>query len=230
LKEYGQRGIAMHGSPALLLFGILFVGLLTPSAIAAVPVLNSQNGHYYEEILPANGSEWAEGLAAAESSTFLGLNGHLATITSASENLFITSLLLSNPQARAWVGGLQYDNASSPSDLWSWITGESFVFTNWSRGEPNNDGFAESFGNIENRLLLASPAESETNEFGIRWLDAQDARYQGYVVEYEVPVPATFMLLTASVLLAAWRYRAIGTKGCLGKVFGKIHSELLDNC
>ena len=188
-----------------LLVAVGIGGLLEPPHAAAVPVLNPSNGHFYEVVLPANGSEWAEGLAAASASTFLGRRGHLATITSASENLFVTELLLAHPDARVWVGGLQPDNASGPDDLWSWITGEPFVFENWSRGEPNNAGFTEAFGNVENRLLLASPADSETNEFGIRWLDAQDSRQQGYVVEY-VTVPPTLIIVILSLVIPLGRF------------------------
>jgi len=63
--------------------------------------------------------------------------GYLATITSYSENSFIQSRIISGLYQPSmidsyWLGGLYVDS------VWTWITGEPFVFSNWSLYEPNN--------------------------------------------------------------------------------------------
>ena len=58
-------------------------------AQASTPVLNVENGHYYEAITVDLGIDWPSAKSAAESMSFLGCPGHLATITSEAENVFI---------------------------------------------------------------------------------------------------------------------------------------------
>ena len=64
-----------------------FVALAMLSAVASAQVLNPANGHYYDAI--AGDITWADADTAAESMTFMGLQGHLATITSQQEHDFI---------------------------------------------------------------------------------------------------------------------------------------------
>jgi hypothetical protein len=67
--------------------------LLAPLPLHAAPVLNPANGHYYEVVWPGRVLTWEEAHDEAAASTYLGMQGYLATITSAEEQAFIEHLL-----------------------------------------------------------------------------------------------------------------------------------------
>ena len=58
--------------------------------------------------------------------------GHLATITSAAENAFITSRF--DGSERIWLGGSDAMSEGS----WQWVTGEPWSFSGFGEGEPND--------------------------------------------------------------------------------------------
>ena len=71
------------------------------------------------------------------------LGGHLVTISDSLENNFILNLLptQASNQGQAWIGLFQNTSSSSYSEAsggWEWVTGETFNYTNWDIGEPNN--------------------------------------------------------------------------------------------
>jgi len=115
-------------------------------AVNADPTLNPANGHYYDVIAVPAGTDWNTAEALAKLEFFSGVQGHLATITSADENTFIDTL---RPMAAGelWVGGFQVPCENPEEDFdcgWEWINGEGpFDYTNWSAGEPNNLGGME---------------------------------------------------------------------------------------
>ncbi len=94
------------------------------------PVYNPENGHYYELVYSSN-TIWYSAAVIAESSTFNGLNGHLVTITSQSENDFVASL--SDDDFRPWIGLTDRNTEGE----YKWVTGEPFTYSNWSPGEPS---------------------------------------------------------------------------------------------
>ena len=64
----------------------------------------------------------------------------MATLTSADENTWVLqNLPLSEPKGY-WIGGFQDAAAQEPNQGWQWITGEAWTYTNWTAGEPNDDG------------------------------------------------------------------------------------------
>jgi len=91
------------------------------------------NGHYYELIFDALAFDDARVLAASMS--YEGLQGHLATITSAEENEAICAYVAPN---ECWVGGYQEEGASEPAGGWRWVTEEPWEYENWAGGEPND--------------------------------------------------------------------------------------------
>lgn len=104
------------------------------------------NGHYYEQI--AYNGNWFEAKQRAES-----MGGYLVTITSKEENLWIQNNIVTivpgwiNP----WIGLYQDKNDpdySEPAGGWKWVTGETFLYSNWRSGEPNNGGNTEQAGQI----------------------------------------------------------------------------------
>ena len=119
--------------------GLVFAQQQRSMSAQVTPVLNPANGHFYEAVAVAS-ILWIDAKAAAESRTFNGIQGHLATITSQEENDFIVSNF---PDAvdvnnNYWLGGFQPPGSPEPSGGWEWVTGEPFVYTNWASGEPND--------------------------------------------------------------------------------------------
>ncbi|MBR6785990.1 MAG: leucine-rich repeat protein, partial [Clostridia bacterium] len=99
--------------------------------------------------------------------------GHLVSITDVSEEGFVNDLFSQNGESntRIWIGGFRKPN----SDIFYWVNGERFVYSNWSAGEPNNSNYVEPFVEIY-----------RTNE----WNDNQNqgsADSKTFIVEYESP-------------------------------------------
>ena len=147
----------------------------------AAPVRWAGNGHYYEYI-DAPLISWTAANAAANSLTYAGLSGHLATITSAQENAFVTSLTpvvdgSSRVQA-AHLGGYRATSGPSRGDGWVWVTGEPWSYTSWASGEPNNSS--------ESYLALWMVTDISYRARGT-WNDATNSGQlmAGYVVEYD---------------------------------------------
>lgn len=145
----------------------------------AVPVLNGSNGHYYEVI--DSPITWSDANSAASAMTHLGAAGHLVTITSSSENIFLTSTFGALAIHLHWTGGVQQPGSTEPADGWSWVTGEAFAYSNWEPGEPNNSG------GTEDRIVFDHGVHAD----GKAWNDLNGATSaDGYVVEFDtVPVP-----------------------------------------
>ena len=109
----------------------------------------------------------------AETLSYNGMSGHLATISDQQENDFIAALV---PGHTAYIGGYQPVGSSEPSGGWTWVTGESFSYYNWHSGEPNDDS-----GNRPENYLQIYGTDSM---FYTTWNDITDYP-DWYVVEYE---------------------------------------------
>ena len=172
------------------LFGSIGVCVATPVQWSSTV---GGNDHWYEAIsLPY--ISWTDAKLAAEELEYLGLKGHLATITSDAENSFLFNLLpdnsVNNPY---WLGGFQDPELPEPptNSGWQWVTGETWSYTNWNGGEPN--------GVNEDALTFT---------LGGKWNDAPTwynlYTNGGYVVEFEpVPEPTTMLLLGTGLLVLA---------------------------
>ncbi len=66
------------------------------------------------------------------------MGGHLAVVTSAEEQAFITELA---DGRYLYLGATDEDEEGS----WVWITGESWDYTSWFDGQPNNYGGSENY-------------------------------------------------------------------------------------
>ncbi len=131
-------------------------------------------GHFYEFV--AASLTWNEAKTAASAKTYYGLQGYLATVTSAEENTFIMNKISTSGQP--WLGGS--DNATEGT--WLWVTGpesgSSFSYSNWkSTGEPNNGG---TTGTDEDYLEIYSSDKTEPGT----WNDGSSTYTTGYVIEY----------------------------------------------
>ena len=150
----------------------LALGIAGTSAASAA-TLNAGNGNSYE-VVPG-GMTWHQARSAAAERTQGGplCAGHLATITTADEQAFLFSTFGAGLHT-TWLGGHQTDGATEPAGGWTWITGETWGYTNWLLGEPNNSGGEDALAFLG------------TNG---KWNDAPElynyGASGGYVVEYE---------------------------------------------
>ncbi len=169
---------------------ILATLLIASTSSFAAPVQwtvgSGGNDHWYEYVDRA--VDWATARSNALASSYLGLGGYLATVTSADENGFLAF----NFGALAWLGGT--DQASEGA--WQWIDGPEAgaafppAYTNWNPGEPNNLG-------DEDYLHL-------NWQFNGGWNDVGANYAQGYIVEYSdnpAPEPVSLALFGAALAM-----------------------------
>ena len=99
--------------------------------------------------------------------------GHLVTISDEKENEFVNGMrcrnLSTDYQQSIWLGGSDTANEGT----WSWITGESFTYSNWEPNEPNG-------GNSQNYLQMYSSGN---------WDDVQNEAGRFVVCEYDSVQP-----------------------------------------
>ena len=92
-------------------------------------VVNPANGHSYQRFDTVK--TWSNAKAACSS-----LGGYLATITSQTENSWLVNLGMNS-----WIGGTDEVQEGS----WKWITGETWSYSHWNSGEPNNNTGNENY-------------------------------------------------------------------------------------
>jgi hypothetical protein len=143
------------------------------------PIRYNKTGHYYDVVTFGKDISWEEANRRASALSYKGLQGHLATITSAEENDFIwKNLAKQSGVPSLFIGGIQ-DPAVAVNDTinwdknWKWVTGEPWDYTNWAPGEPNK--FA---GTGRNEIWLMMWVHSG------KWND-QFFGVHGFIVEYE---------------------------------------------
>ncbi|MDD5136047.1 MAG: PEP-CTERM sorting domain-containing protein [Candidatus Omnitrophica bacterium] len=172
----------------------IIVLLLSCSYVFASPVYCPSTGHYYEAV--SGTYDWSVAKSNAEGSMYGGVNGYLAVLTSQAENDWVW-LNLGNP-SYYWLGGVQDPTGVEPSGGWGWVTGETWSWANWNGGEPND---SSSFGNIDDNIQFWTNGKwndingNSGNSLYGTGSQAGNTYYQGYIVEYAVPEPATFSLL-----------------------------------
>ncbi len=143
------------------------------------------NGHYYQYI-PNIGITWSDARDAAQSSTYYGLQGYLATITAADE------AQLSGEQAAGagWIGG----SDEVTEGLWKWMTGPEIgtifwnggpngstpTFAKWNTSEPNNLG-NENYAHVTAPGVGIPGSWNDLSNVGSAGGDYQP---KGYIVEY----------------------------------------------
>ncbi|MDX1927618.1 MAG: Calx-beta domain-containing protein [Pirellulaceae bacterium] len=148
-------------------------------SVGSSTLANPANGHFYE-FVSAQGGSWTSAKAGAESRTLFGLQGYLATVTSASENAFIAGKLI----GQGWMGASDVEVEGT----WRWVTGpeagQEFwqgagggsavngMYNNWTPGEPNNFGpFGEDYAHFR--------IDNTWNDYRV-----DNGATAGYVVEY----------------------------------------------
>lgn len=154
------------------------------------------NGHRYMAVAVPEGITWMEANERA-----VAAGGHLVTITSEEENVFVNGLVdqwcyWNRPQGwkvttlGPWIGGLQVPGSREPNEGWAWVTGEPFDFANWGspRGYPHNpDDICcddERCNRRADRIRLYTKAPRPHSPL---WADANGSckRSTSYVVEFD---------------------------------------------
>ncbi len=170
--------------------------------------LNVYQVHAFQ-VPPDADKNWATANTIAQSLTFNGVSGHLATITSAAEDSFVNSLRLDSgtnkggfANSELWIGGFQPAGSPEPGGGWTWVNGEGAIpgtnagpgYANWGGGEPNDVGGGEGF------LAIG------LNGFNV-WNDEGNlGGIYGFVVEYDgaIPEPAS---------IAVWSFLGLTVTG-----------------
>lgn len=176
---------------------LALAGLAAASA-NAVPIQwtasSGGNDHWYQYV--STDVTWDVARSNALASTYNGLSGYLATITSQAESDFLRDTLQAG---LGWIGGSDKDQEG----VWKWMdgpeagqifwdNGTSLMFTNWNSGEPNDCCGGEDY------LQFAWYSADGWNDHG--GPGNNSGQRNGYIVEYSavqgVPEPSTLALLT----------------------------------
>jgi hypothetical protein len=135
---------------------------------------NNYNGHSYYR---STGSMvWTAAKQAC-----LNMGGHLVTVTTAAENSFIFGLWPSG-----WIGLTD----EVVENQWRWVTNETYSYTSWNGGEPNNAG-------NEDYVQFVG---------GGKWNDLPNSVSLPYVLEFEYIVTYTPWVLHQTVYTNASGY------------------------
>ena len=153
-------------------------------------------GNLYESVLVPTHITWPDAKIAAEKRTFLGHQGHLATITTPEEDLYLENLRRASPQvggaSQLWVGGYQLPGSIEPDGGWVWINNEGAipgqnggpVYANWQINQPDNAWTSLGLGG-ENYLAIGLFNQYGWNDDGSYGDGRHDGTLDGYAVEYE---------------------------------------------
>jgi hypothetical protein len=136
------------------------------------PFIINGEEHYYEQIQVPGGTTWQNARLQAETMTYNGSKGYLATITSASENNFVQQRMIqAGFSTNAWLGG----SDAAQEGVWQWVTGPDapmpMTYNNWAVGEPSN------YGGDEDHVQIYY--------YNFSWNDIKDTVLTpSYIVEY----------------------------------------------
>ena len=131
---------------------------------------NADNGHYYQRFMNNNLVSWDEAKTYSET-----VGGYLATITSSAEQVLIQSSF-NDYTPFTYSSGFTYAQLylgatdRETEGTWKWVTGETWSFTNWSPGEPNN-----AYGGNQDYLAL-----NFDNSWDDTWGDRESLTPWGY--------------------------------------------------
>lgn len=170
----------MKVSVAVLVLGLMFFS-------DADPILNIDNGIYYEEILQAG--TWDEAKAYAETLSYNGIIGRLAIVDSDDTRQFLVNNVLGGAWHIEWIGAYQSDSTLYNVDGTDFNT--AALSDNFDSGDPASGDYGVALKGSSYGGNLAS-------------FEPSDSGVGAFVVEYAVvPEPATAGLLAGAGLVIA---------------------------
>lgn len=145
---------------------------------------NGDNGHYYQ--LYKGTVTWNDAYAYSTSLSYLGLQGHLATVTSRQETNYLVTTFggVNLASGSTAIGGRQAAGSLTRDSGWSWVTDEHWDYTDWN-GDTNepNDGWSPTEVGNENALYFA------WNNNNGSWNDGPfTGLASGFLIEYSAPL------------------------------------------
>ncbi len=170
-----------------LFLAVVVAGGVWCGAVRGDGLLATFQGHYYDVLTLDDGTTFDQAAALAASQVYVGLGdiyyyGHLGTITWAGEDAFVRTILpvYSGVRERVRLGGYQPAGSPEPDGGWTWITGETWSYTNWYPGEPNDEGGEDTLA-----IFIEGSAQYGywNDESGTVWHSGYPCRYA--LVEYE---------------------------------------------
>jgi len=185
----GNSEIAFEGSQAEVNDALATLGYQggavgsTTLSVSAVPTgaaYNPDNGHYYQYVSAS--VTWADALSAAGATTYNGLTGYLATITSSQENSFIVAKVGSN---EVWMGASDINSEG----VWIWEAGPENGIQFWAGDGATGSAVSGAFTLWQDLGWTIEP-NGGTGENCLeltvngRWNDHPPTELHNYVVEY----------------------------------------------
>lgn len=149
----------------------------TNSTITGFTNQQNYNGHSYYR---STGSAfWTDAKANCAA-----MGGHLVTVTTSGENSFLYNLWPSG-----WIGLTD----EVVEGTWRWVTGETYSYTSWNPGEPNNSG-------NEDYVQFVG---------GGKWNDLPNGYSLPYVIEFEYIVTTSSWALYKTIYTNSSGYYSI---------------------
>ncbi len=209
---------APYFSRALLFGGAVIVWTGSGATAQPVqwPVAEGGNGNYFEVVVHSADISWNDARTAAEARSFMGHAGILASAATQPKDFFLRELAAATPGAfqlespggfsGPWIGGFQLPGSMEPAEGFTWINGDTWNYTNWFNGEPN-DGAGDVPSEEAVQLFTQTAPVQPAN---IRWNDlfAGDGPFfpvNSYVVEYVIPGPSAVLVLGFGGVIALGR-------------------------
>ncbi len=129
---------------------------------------SSETGHYYQVV--SKSSTWTQARQEAMDS-----GGYLVSISSQTEQTWLYDTFGTTLDGKL-IGAYQYDKLDEPSGHWQWVeeSSETWGYTNWNSGEPNN-GVTNPYGEDVAHFYSGTSG---------KWNDLPDTASAGYIIEY----------------------------------------------
>ncbi len=107
---------------------IFFLAAPTVCNAEGEKIRSDATGHFYR--VYKTKKTWSDARSSCEKA-----GGYLVTVTSAEERDFLQNRFFAGSRQSFWAGATD----SEAEGQWRWLTGEPFDFSDWRKGEPNDE-------------------------------------------------------------------------------------------